>query len=124
MKNEFNLLIMLVFTVVLLSTSYYTSPGIAIFVLITSFFLYFKYDYFNNPQLNFGRRPISEETRIMVLRRQGGTCAMCNEKNILDLHHKLHVSQGGTNDPDNLIYLCPTHHMMVHRTKSTEEIRI
>jgi hypothetical protein len=33
----------------------------------------------------------------------------------LDLHHIYQVSEGGGNDPENLIALCPTCHALYHR---------
>jgi hypothetical protein len=57
------------------------------------------------------------KTRITVLTESGYRCAVPNCRNILalDLHHIWEVSAGGTDDPSNLIALCPTCHGLYHR---------
>jgi len=87
--------------------------GIGVFIFCWAFLI--GTQYLMRKNVKFKRQPISSNTREYVFRRQGGTCAMCSETQLLDLHHKVPVSQGGTNHPDNLILLCPNHHAMVHR---------
>jgi 5-methylcytosine-specific restriction endonuclease McrA len=43
-------------------------------------------------------------------------CFVCGfpVSSILRLHHRIPVSKDGTNDPDNLIFLCPNCHDTVH----------
>ena len=52
-----------------------------------------------------------------MLTEAGYRCAVptCREILALDLHHLYQVSEGGGNDPENLIALCPTCHAMYHR---------
>ena len=61
------------------------------------------------------REPIPQYIKDEVLKRQGGTCALCSEHQLLDLHHKKPVHLGGLNTAGNLILLCPNHHALAHR---------
>tara|TARA_Y100000310_G_C20405109_1_gene679302 strand:- start:129 stop:770 length:642 start_codon:yes stop_codon:yes gene_type:complete len=47
-------------------------------------------------------------------------CIVCGEDKIVAVHHNDHNHKN--NDPENLIPLCPTHHMYVH-SKFSEEIK-
>jgi hypothetical protein len=62
-------------------------------------------------------RYIANSVRGLILQRQGGTCGHpgCMEIRNLQLHHLHPISLGGTNNPENLIYLCPNHHHMYQR---------
>lgn len=54
-----------------------------------------------------------------ILAAQGGMCAYCCESENLHLDHKVPISRGGTNWPDNLQYLCAFHNLSKHaRTDS------
>src|SRR5689334_1939415 len=57
------------------------------------------------------------KTRVVVLTEAGYRCAVPTCRNILalDMHHIWEVSAGGTDDPANLIALCPTCHALYHR---------
>lgn len=50
--------------------------------------------------------------------RQAGmtSCAICEETNLVDIHHIDH--DRNNNNLDNLVPLCPTHHMYLHRGKA------
>lgn len=63
------------------------------------------------------RKNINIKTRTAVLTEAGYRCAVPTCRNILalDLHHMYQVSEGGGNDPENLIALCPTCHALYHR---------
>lgn len=41
-------------------------------------------------------------------------CVICSYNRIINIHHIIHRSKGGTNDVDNLITLCPNCHSLVH----------
>ena len=73
--------------------------------------------------------------RNHIFRRDNYTCQKCgtfhakiNENGIplpttdgeLDLHHKVPVSQGGTDDPDNLSTWCRTCHKEWHKENGVE----
>jgi hypothetical protein len=63
------------------------------------------------------RKPISPETRSLLLTESGYRCAVPRCRNILamDMHHILEVHQGGPDDASNLIALCSYCHDMYHR---------
>jgi hypothetical protein len=52
-----------------------------------------------------------------VLRRDHECCRVtgCANATFLDLHHIELRSEGGPNDPENLITICTAHHRAVHR---------
>ena len=41
-------------------------------------------------------------------------CAVCGYTLFIEQHHFLPKEYGGTDDPRNIIYLCPTHHRGIH----------
>jgi hypothetical protein len=57
------------------------------------------------------------DTKLAVLTEAGYRCAVptCRGILALDLHHILQVSADGSDDPSNLIALCPTCHALYHR---------
>lgn len=63
------------------------------------------------------RENLPLKTKVIVLTESGYRCAVptCRQILALDLHHIWEVSAGGTNDPSNLIALCPTCHALYHR---------
>lgn len=63
------------------------------------------------------REKIPIKTRNLLLTECGYRCACptCRTILALDLHHIDAVSDGGGNDPSNLIALCPTCHALHHR---------
>jgi hypothetical protein len=63
------------------------------------------------------RRALPQETRVLVLTEAGYRCAVPTCRNILalDMHHMWEVAAGGSDDPSNLIALCPTCHALYHR---------
>lgn len=63
------------------------------------------------------REKLPLNTKIVVLTESGYRCAVPTCRNILalDMHHIWEVSSGGTDDPSNLIALCPTCHALYHR---------
>jgi hypothetical protein len=62
-------------------------------------------------------RSIPPATRRLVVRRDGGRCRVpgCRNTQWLEVHHHQARSEGGTNDPENLILLCGAHHRLLHR---------
>jgi hypothetical protein len=63
------------------------------------------------------------KTRVIVLTESGYRCAVPTCRNILalDMHHIWEVSAGGSDDPSNLIALCPTCHALYHRGTIKQE---
>jgi hypothetical protein len=71
------------------------------------------------------RTPIPSAIRHQITLRDQGCCAYindggerCTQSRWIDIHHKIPVSEGGTNDPDNLITLCSAHHSWIHQNRS------
>jgi hypothetical protein len=69
------------------------------------------------------RENLPLKTRVIVLTESGYRCAVPTCRNILalDMHHIWEVSAGGTDDPSNLIALCPTCHALYHRGTIKQE---
>jgi hypothetical protein len=61
------------------------------------------------------RLPIDVKQQVLI--EAGYRCAVPTCRNILalDLHHIEELKQGGSDDPANLIALCPTCHALFHR---------
>jgi hypothetical protein len=77
------------------------------------------------PQGNGVRRyrvPLTAKQKHEVNLRDQGRCTFrlangqrCPNDRWIEHHHKIHVSQGGTNDPENITTLCAQHHDLVHQ---------
>jgi hypothetical protein len=69
------------------------------------------------------RENLPLKTRIIVLTEAGYRCAVPTCRNILalDIHHIWEVSAGGSDDPSNLIALCPMCHSLYHRGTIKQE---
>lgn len=69
------------------------------------------------------RTHIPHATVVSILTEAGYRCAVPTCRNILaiDLHHMLEVSEGGGNDANNLLALCPTCHALFHRGVITRD---
>jgi hypothetical protein len=56
---------------------------------------------------------IGEQIKRQLLIGAHGICAMCGSRSqFLEICHKVPLSSGGTNDPDNLLVLCPDCHRL------------
>ena len=56
------------------------------------------------------RRLFTYEERSATLKRSSGVCACCGKKlttKTMTMDHIIPISRGGTNEPDNLVALCP-----------------
>ncbi len=60
------------------------------------------------------RRPVPPGVRRAVLERDGFCCARCGSKERLHVHHIKHRSDGGTDEPANLLTLCEGCHYQEH----------
>jgi hypothetical protein len=62
------------------------------------------------------RKDIPATVRQQVLMEAGFKCGnpACRNVITLDIHHIVHVSEDGGNEPLNLLALCPYHHAMYH----------
>jgi len=68
------------------------------------------------------RVPLTAEQKRTVFLRDRGRCThvgldgkRCNQDRWVDIHHVVHIKDGGTNDPDNLTTLCWSHHDLIHQ---------
>lgn len=57
-----------------------------------------------------------ETIRRDILNRDGFSCQEADQRctSVLQVHHKIPLSRGGSNSPDNLITLCKFHHSQKH----------
>jgi hypothetical protein len=72
--------------------------------------------------VNRVRKPLTAEQKHTVFARDKGQCThindqgeRCDADRWLDVHHIVPVSQGGSNEPENLTTLCSFHHDLAHQ---------
>ena len=59
--------------------------------------------------------------REIAFRHHGTKCVVCGFDKVIDVHH---IDEDRDNNSyTNLIPLCPNHHMMIHRSNFSEEIK-
>lgn len=65
----------------------------------------------------------SSQIRLRLIEDRGCCCQCCgcSNTNILESHHILEKSNGGTDSPDNLLLLCPNCHTTIHLGDSNLE---
>lgn len=63
------------------------------------------------------RKNIKLETKLQVLHEAGYKCSVptCRTILTLDIHHLVYISDKGSNDPANLLALCPNCHALHHK---------
>lgn len=66
--------------------------------------------------LSFGRRPVPA---VLVLFK-GSICVICGESRNVEIGHLLPACDGGLASPDNLVPLCPSHHVFFDRGLLTQ----
>ncbi len=49
-----------------------------------------------------------------VFKYYRAVCQVCGWEDIVEVHHRIPVKNGGNNEPENLLILCPIHHRMLH----------
>ena len=77
--------------------------------------------YFDLATVNLMRRsPVPTKIRNFLLVASKHQCSIC-QSNTVDVHHIIAVANGGTNDLDNLMTVCPNHHRDYHSGKFTIE---
>ena len=57
---------------------------------------------------------VSNHTRKAVYARDHYRCALCDSNRGIQIHHVIKRSQGGGDQPDNLITLCMYCHAVIH----------
>lgn len=62
------------------------------------------------------RKPTPVDVKVLVLHEAGYRCAnpACRTILTIEIHHLDHVSDGGSNTPENLLALCPNCHSLHH----------
>jgi hypothetical protein len=73
----------------------------------------------NNGHTNASRRRSTGVPAAIrkAIRKRDGRCRWCGVDNLLQVHHILYRSQGGPDEPSNLITLCLDHHAEAHSNK-------
>ena len=72
---------------------------------------------------NFKENPttiyeLSSRTIQKIIARANLSCSICKwDKATGDIHHIIEVSEGGSNEMSNLIYICPNCHRCIHQLK-------
>jgi len=67
-----------------------------------------------------GKRYVPKKIRDFLLIASKHQCSIC-QANTIDVHHIIAVEDGGTNDLENLMVVCPNHHRQYHQGKFTED---
>lgn len=67
--------------------------------------------------------PEWERCRRQTFTRDAYRCQQCGKTGRLEAHHVKPISEGGTNDLENLVTLCRTDHVEAHRPKKSEPER-
>lgn len=70
---------------------------------------------------------LSNRTIHKIIARASLSCSICNWNQATgDIHHIIEVSEGGSNEMSNLIYVCPNCHRCIHQLgdkfKTKEEL--
>ena len=60
---------------------------------------------------------VSKATKRKVINIWGNQCACCSSIDILEFHHILPKTEGGTDEYDNLILVCACCHAAIHNRK-------
>lgn len=68
----------------------------------------FEYIFKLRKKNNHNRAPINQSNK-------NRKCVICGFSTVTHLHHIIPVSEGGLSKNDNLVYLCPNHHEIVHK---------
>jgi 5-methylcytosine-specific restriction endonuclease McrA len=78
---------------------------------------------------NARRKPLTAAEKNKVLARDRGCCQYVNQRGercgqdyYSEIHHKIKVADGGTNEPNNLVTLCWFHHDIVHQLELPIEL--
>lgn len=66
--------------------------------------------------------PLTQETREMVLDRDGHECVRCHSATKLQVHHIWHRKFGGGNDLGNLETLCLECHIQEHKSEPIAKV--
>jgi hypothetical protein len=77
---------------------------------------------------SLGRKPIPSSVKHEVVKREAFQCnftspqgVRCQTKRWLNFHHQQEVAKGGKNTPENLTFLCTSHHQFIHKKRGVLE---
>ena len=63
-------------------------------------------------------KEVSKRTSTKIIKRLNLGCSNCGwDKTLCDIHHIVPRSKGGSDDHENLTYLCPNCHRLAHEYK-------
>lgn len=63
-------------------------------------------------------KDLSKRTVSKIFRRAEYSCVLCGwDKSVCDIHHIIGIKNGGTDDMNNLIGICPNCHRVIHSEK-------
>ena len=62
-----------------------------------------------------------DDIKDTILKKYGYKCSICGKTNNLQMHHKIPIKDGGTNDLFNLIPLCIDCHEKIHKFKIEDD---
>ena len=57
---------------------------------------------------------IPAKVRRAVYARDGHACILCEDSRVVQLHHVVPRGRGGSDEPQNLVCLCPACHRVAH----------
>lgn len=66
------------------------------------------------------RKTVPKKIKDFLLIASKHQCSIC-QANTIDVHHIVQVANGGTNDLDNLMVVCPNHHREYHQGKFSKD---
>ena len=81
------------------------------------------YDYLNSSRKSQAIKQrkksndLSSEDKLEIIKLDNFRCRFCGTEYGLHVHHIKYRSEGGSNDPSNLITLCHHHHDTIHSNK-------
>lgn len=66
----------------------------------------------NISKINYSRTGLNHNIYREIYSRFNAKCAVCGFDEIVEVHHLIPVKQGGSNEIENLVLLCPSHHRL------------
>jgi 5-methylcytosine-specific restriction endonuclease McrA len=64
------------------------------------------------------RKTIPRQRREQILKNANNRCTRCPSTDLLEIHHIIEITNGGSDDDDNVMVLCFKHHMEEHGKKA------
>lgn len=67
---------------------------------------------------------VNKKLRAEILKRDNYKCTACGSNKNIHIHHIKYRSNGGTNEPENLISLCKHCHANVHKSEPIYKLMV